>query len=206
MTVAPDLPRAAAATAPRMVQLVVSTAVLGTGVSLLLGADLGADGFAMLIDGVAEASGLEFVIANTVISILFIVMAWVRGVVPGAGTVVLPVVVGGVVSLLENVVPQPDRIGWQVVEFVIAFGVICVGVASYLASDLGAGPTEAAAIAWDPPIPFRWSYNGVQLVSALVGWALGATLGVGSVIVVALIGPVVARLIPILTLPGPNSA
>lgn len=182
----------------RVVQLFVSTAVLGVGVTLLLAADLGADGFAMLIDGTSQQLGVPFVVANTAISVLFVAMAWARGTRPGLGTVVLPVMVGGMVSLLDGVVDTPGFTLGQAALFAAAFAIVCVGVAGYLAADLGAGPTEAAALAWDPPLPFKWSYNAVQVLSGLIGWACGATLGVGTVVVVALIGPAVDRLIPLL--------
>ena len=50
---------------------------------------------------------------------------------------------------------------------------------------------ESAALAWDPPVPFRWSYGVAQGASALVGWLLGGTVGVGTVAVVVLLGPLV---------------
>ena len=84
----------------------------------------------------------------------------------------------------------------------MGFVVLCVGVAGYLAVDLGAGPVEAAALAWDPPVPFRWSYSLVQVLGAVAGWSMGASLGPGTVLVVLLIGPVVDRLMPLLARRG----
>jgi sulfite exporter TauE/SafE len=43
----------------------------------------------------------------------------------------------------------------------------------------------------DPPLPFRWSYSVMQGGSALVGWALGAAFGVGTAMVIFLLGPAV---------------
>lgn len=188
-----------------MLQVVWATALLGVGVALLLDARLGADGFAMLIDGVSIRLGWEFVVVNTLISAVFVAAAWARGVRPGFGTIALPVIVGTVVSLLAPRLPEPDAIGWRIVEFGAAFLIVCVGVAAYLAADSGAGPMEAAALAFDPPIPFRWSYSGVQIGSALVGWWCGADLGAGTVAVVVLIGPCVARLVPLFR-PRPRPA
>ena len=179
-----------------VVQVVLATAVLGVGVALLLDARLGADGYAMLIDGLSIRSGWEFVIVNTAVSALFVGAAWLRGVTPGFGTIALPVVVGGVVSLLAPHLPEPDAMPARIVEFVIASALVCLGVAAYLAADSGAGPTEAAALAFDPPVPFRWSYSGVQVASGGIGWWCGADLGLGTVAVVVLIGPVVARVMP----------
>jgi hypothetical protein len=59
----------------------------------------------------------------------------------------------------------------------LAIPVLAVGVAGYLASGAGAGPSEAAALAFDPAVPFRWSYSLLQGGGALVGWLLGAAIG-----------------------------
>jgi uncharacterized membrane protein YczE len=67
--------------------------------------------------------------------------------------------------------------------------VLAVGVAGYLDSAFGAGPTEAAALAWDPPVPFRWSYSVLQGTGAVVGWLLGAAIGAGTILVIVLLGP-----------------
>ena len=70
-------------------------------------------------------------------------------------------------------------------------GVLALGIAVYLGSNTGAGPAEAAALAWDPPVPFRWSYSLVQGGGALGGWLLGATIGVGTIAVIVALGPLV---------------
>ena len=85
----------------------------------------------------------------------------------------------------------PD--GWpaRIALLVAAFPVLAVGIAAYLGSRTGAGPAEAAGLAWDPPVPFKWSYSAVQGGGALVGWLLGATIGVGTIGVIVLLGPLV---------------
>jgi uncharacterized protein len=182
----------------RVTQLVVSCAVLGAGVALLLDARLGSDGYSMLINGLTLTTGVEFWVVNTVVGIVLVALAWLRGRRPGLGTLTQPVVVGALVSLLLPRLPTPEALPLRWAELAAGFLVLCVGVAGYLAVDLGAGPTEAAALAWDPPVPFRWSYSLVQVLGAASGWAMGASLGVGTVLVVVLIGPVVDRLLPLL--------
>ncbi len=187
----------------RATQLLVSCAVLGVGVALMLDARLGSDGYSMFVSGIALASGRAFWVVNLVVGVLLVLMAWARGRAPGPGTVVQPVVVGVAVSLTLSVLPGPTSSAGRWGELALGFVVLCVGVAGYLATDLGAGPAEAAALAWDPPVPFRWSYSLVQLVGASVGWLLGASIGPGTVLVIVGIGPVVARLLPLLGMPPP---
>lgn len=184
--------------AQRLVQLVLSCVVLGVGVAVLLDAALGSDGYSTLISGLTSTSGLPFVVVNIGVGILLIALAWGRGTRPGVGTVVQTVVVGGTVSAVAPFLPTPDALGPRFAELGIAFVLLSVGVAGYLASHTGAGPAEGAAIAFDPPMPFRWSYTVLQAVSALAGWALGAAVGPGTLIVSLFVGPTVDLLTRVL--------
>lgn len=177
---------------PRRVAMVVlGCVVLGTGVAMLLTADLGSDGYSTLVNGTSLGTGLSFWIANVLISVLFLVLAAVRGVLPGLGTVIQIIVVGGTVSALIEVLDTPDGLAWRFVLLAAAFPVLALGIALYLGGHTGAGPAEAAALAWDPPVPFRWSYSMVQGGGALVGWLLGATIGIGTIAVIVALGPLV---------------
>jgi uncharacterized membrane protein YczE len=183
----------------RFAQLVVSCVVLGAGVALLLLASLGSDGYSTFVNGLARSFGVPFVWINLIVGVVLVALAWWRGLVPGVGTVVQPVVVGFTVSALLDVLPTPHGAVARGVVLGIGFVVVVLGVAGYLGSGAGAGPTEAAALAFDPPVPFRWSYSVVQCGGAVIGWLLGAAAGPGTVLVIVLIGPavdLVSRVVP----------
>jgi uncharacterized membrane protein YczE len=173
------------------VLLVVGCVVLGFGVAMLLTADLGSDGFSTLVNGTAISSGLPFFVANLGISLVFLLAAALRRLLPGVGTVVQIVIVGLVVDRLLPVMDTPGSLLGQVLLLAAAFPVLSVGIAAYLGAHLGAGPIEAAGLAWDPPLPFRWSYSAFQGGGALLGWLLGATIGPGTIAVILLLGPAV---------------
>jgi uncharacterized protein len=175
----------------RVAQLVLSCVVLGVGVGLLLRAALGSDGYSTLINGLSLSLDVPFVAVNAVVGLVLVALAWNRHVIPGLGTIVQPVVVGFTVSGVMSLVAEPDGLLARGLMLAVAFPVLAVGVAGYLGSGTGAGPTEAAAIAFDPPVPFRWSYGIVQGGGALTGWLLGAAIGVGTILVIVLLGPMV---------------
>ncbi len=176
----------------RLLQLFAGCTILGIGVTMLLAPSLGSDGFSSLVNGISLATGMPFVVANLLVSIGFLAIAMVGGLKPGIGTLVQVLVVGGTVSLLLPVIQEPDEMWARLLVLVLAFPVLATGIALYLGSHLGAGPAEAAALAWDPPVPFAWSYSVVQGGGALVGWQLGAAIGPGTLAVIFLLGPVVA--------------
>ena len=158
---------------------------------MLLTADLGSDGYSTFVNGLALSTGMRFWVANTIVGVVLVVLAALRRVRPGLGTVVQVVLVGVVVSVVLDLLTTPDDLGWRLVLLAAAFPVLAVGIALYLGSHTGAGPAEAAALAWDPPIAFRWSYSLVQGGGAVGGWLLGATVGVGTLAVILLLGPAV---------------
>lgn len=175
----------------RTAMLLVGCVVLGTGVALLLAADLGSDGYSTFVNGLALTTGVSFWIVNLVVGVVLVLLAALRKVYPGVGTVVQVVLVGVTVSVVLDLLETPEALGWQLALLVAAFPVLAVGIALYLGSHTGAGPAEAAALAWDPPVPFRWSYSLVQGGGALGGWLLGATVGPGTLAVIVLLGPAV---------------
>jgi uncharacterized protein len=181
-------------------QLVVACVVLGVGVAMLLLAALGSDGYSTLVNGISLATGVPFVVVNCAIGVVLVALAWSRGTRPGLGTIVQPVLAGFVISGVLGLVPGPDGLAARAILMVLALPVLAVGVAGYLGSGTGAGPTEAAALAFDPPVPFRWSYSILQGGGALVGWLLGAAAGPGTLLVIFLLGPLVdliSRSLPI---------
>lgn len=190
-------------------QLIGSCIVLGIGVALLLRAALGSDGYSTFVNGLSLSLDVPFLAANSGVGVILVALAWLRGVTPGLGTVVQPAVVGVTVSAVMDAVTPPDSLAARSGLLLVAFVVLALGVAGYLGSATGAGPTEAAALAFDPPVPFRWSYSVVQGGGALGGWLLGAAIGPGTLLVIALLGPavdLVARLVPAVGAPAPRRA
>ena len=175
----------------RLVLLFLGCVVLGTGVAMLLTADLGSDGYSTLVNGISIGADIPFLVANIAVSVAFVVLAAARKLWPGLGTLVQIVVVGFTVSWLLPVLGTPGTLLGQAVLLAAAFPVLAIGIAANLGSHLGAGPAEAAALAWDPPVPFKWSYSAVQGAGAVVGWLLGATIGPGTLAVILLLGPTV---------------
>ncbi len=176
----------------RVVQLVLSCAVLGVGVALLLAPALGSDGFSTMISGLSLATDTPFLLVNALVAVLLVALAWMKGRRPAVGTVVQPVVTGTVVTVVLEHLSAPSGLAGRAALLILGFAVVAVGVAGYLGSDTGAGPAEALSTAYDPPIPFRWSYSVFQGLSALLGWVLGAAVGPGTVLVVLLLGPAVS--------------
>jgi uncharacterized membrane protein YczE len=181
-------------TGGRSAQLLASCVVLGLGVVLLLRSALGSDGYSTFVTGLSRSSGWDFALANTLVGVTLVGLAWWRGTRPGPGTLAQTVVVGLTVSGGLALTAEPSSLRLRALLLALALPVLAVGVAGYLNTESGAGPAEAAALAVDPPVPFRWGYNLLQGTGALVGWLWGADVGPGTVLVVVALGPAVSAL------------
>ena len=176
----------------RGAQLLAGCVVLGVGVTLALVPGLGSDGYSTMVNGLAIGLDVPFLWMSAIVGFAFVGLGWVRGVRPGIGTVTQVVVVSVVVNIGLAVLDQPDALWARLVLLGVAFPVLAAGIALYLGVGLGAGPVEAAALGFDPPVPFAVSYNTAQLLGALVGWWQGAAVGLGTLFVIVLLGPAVA--------------
>ena len=181
-------------TGGRVGQLFASCLVLALGVVLLLRAAAGSDGYSTFVTGLSRSTGWDFAVGNTLVAVVLVGLAWARGTRPGPGTLVQPLVVGTAVSAGLAVSEEPGSLAVRALLLVLALPVLAVGVAGYLNTASGAGPAEAAALSFDPPVPFRWGYNLLQGTGALVGWLWGADVGPGTVLVVVALGPAVSAL------------
>lgn len=175
----------------RGLQLLLGCTLLGVGVTLALVPALGSDGYSTLVNGLHIGLGIPFLWSSLVVGLTFVGIGWVRGVTPGIGTIAQVVVVSVVVDLGLRLFEQPESVWARGAFLALALPILAVGIALYLGVGLGAGPVEAAALGFDPPVPFAVSYNTAQALGALIGWWQGAAVGVGTFVVIVLLGPAV---------------
>ncbi|MGH3501622.1 MAG: hypothetical protein ACRDQA_12165 [Nocardioidaceae bacterium] len=173
----------------RGTQLIAACVVLGVGVGLVLTARLGSDGYSSLVNGIVRATGVPYAVVNPAVGLSAVLLARVRHVRPGPGTIVHPIVVGSTVNVVLDTLATPDTGIVRVAMLVAGALVLAVGVAGYLDATLGAGPFESLALA--VPLSFRLAYILLQAVAATAGWILGADIGPGTLLVVFGVGFVI---------------
>ncbi|MEP7091390.1 MAG: hypothetical protein ABI776_14925 [Nocardioidaceae bacterium] len=191
----------------RLVQLLVGLALYGASLALVLRAGLGLAPWDVLHQGLARRTGLS--IGVVLIAVSFVVLlAWVplrqR---PGFGTIANAILVGVFVDLTLGVVGDVD--GWLWRCLLLVAGVLLNGLATalYIGASLGAGPRDGLMTGL-----VRRTGRSVRLVRTClevgvlaVGFLLGGTVGVGTVLYAVAIGPIAHALLPLLTV-GPSPA
>jgi uncharacterized membrane protein YczE len=183
------------------VSLYGGLALFGVSVALLVNARLGLDPWDVLHQGLGKRTGLPIGLMVNATAVL-VLLLWIplrqR---PGLGTVSNVIIVGLVVDAALPVVPHPHALPARAALLGAAIVTNAVATALYIGAGLGPGPrdglmTGLAARGW----PIRRVRTLIELTVLAGGWLLGGSVGVGTLLYTASIGPLAHVLIPKLTI------
>jgi len=185
----------------RTVRLFGGLVLFGLALALLVEADLGLDPWTVFSQGASQRTGLSI---GTVILItsLLVLLAWIplreR---PGVGTVANAIVIGPVLDVGLRFVPEPGSLPAQLGYMAVAIVGISIAIGLYVGAGWGPGPRDGLMTGLAARgVPIARARTGIELTVLLVGWLLGGTVGVATVIYAVTIGPLVKRTLPRLSL------
>jgi uncharacterized protein len=170
-------------------------ACLITGIALSVTADLGVGSWQVLETGLVETTGASYGVVVLGESFVALTLAWLwLGQRPWFATVLLAF--GGIgIGALLAVLSTPDAMVGRMLLLSAGMVLIAVGVAFYLASDLGASAQDALFVGFYRkyavrPGVVRFGLDGSLVVTgALLGGQLGAGTVAVTLVVPALIEP-----------------
>lgn len=190
-------------TAPalRLTQLFAGLVCFGTSMAMMTRSGLGLNPWDVLHEGVADRTALSFgtVTALTAVAVLALWIPLRQR--PGVGTVANVAVIAVVVDLVRWVLPDAHHLAWQVA--LLLGGIVLNGFATavYVGARLGPGPRDglmtglSARTNWS----VRLVRTAIEVVVLAVGWLLGGTVGVGTVLFALTIGPLTQLFLPYVT-------
>jgi len=176
---------------PRLAILLAGLWLFGTGEACLVAADLGNSPWTVLAQGVSLNTPLGIGAATIVISAL-VLCAWVPlRQIPGLGTVLNAIVIGVAIGVMVEVLPADPSDA--VASILLAGGIasVAVGGGIYLGCRLGPGPRDGLMTGLHARTgrSLRLVRTLIELSALIAGFALGGTVGIGTVAFALLIGP-----------------
>jgi uncharacterized membrane protein YczE len=190
-------PRVRGNVAVRSIVLLLGLLVFATGIVAIYESRLGLSPWDVLNQGVSEHTPLSFGAANIVISLLILVVARKLDVRPRVGTVANAVLVGTFVDLLLRIGAVQDlahaSFPVRLVLLAVGIGITSVGTALYIGAGMGAGPRDSLMLGITRRLRTRVGLvrTGLEVTATAVGFALGGTVGIGTVAFALGIGPAV---------------
>lgn len=184
-------------TVARLPQLAVGLAVFGLGSGLMVQSRLGNPPWDVFHEGVSLHTPVTIGVAGIATSFVVLLLWIPLGERPGIGTLANAVLVGVFIDLTILVVDRPSTLGarWAL----MGIGVVLVGVGSglYIGVRLGTGPRDGLMTGVSRRGPsLRAARTGIEATILVVGWALGGTIGIGTLVFAFGIGPLVQLFLP----------
>jgi uncharacterized membrane protein YczE len=186
------------APARRLPQLLVGLTLYGTSMAMQLRATLGVDPWDVFHQGLARHLPWSFG-AVTAVTGAAVLLLWLplrqR---PGVGTVANVVVIAVSVDAALALIPAPGALPARAA--LLAGGVVLNGLASaaYIGARLGPGPRDGlmTGLAGRSGWSIRLVRTAIEVTVLAVGWLLGGTVGIGTVVYALSIGPLTQAFLP----------
>ncbi len=194
----------------RVIILFIGLVIAHLGVTLFLLADLGADPFNVLIQGlfrtIVSITGLEILThgyTHVAVSLLIIVIllivdkSYVK-----IGTVICMVCGGPIIDFFTWLLGSIIHAGNPFLMRILVLGLGCVilayGMTIVIKSDSGTGPNDLVAVVISDKIrkPFGIVRIIVDICFVVAGFLMGGAVGIGTIICAALVGPVAGIFLP----------
>lgn len=175
----------------RLIQLYVGLALYGASSALLVEAGLGLEPWNVLHQGLAELTGLTIGVVSIFVGAA-VLLLWIplrqR---PGLGTVSNVFVVGIAMDGTLAAVPEAHTLAVQIP--LLLAGILLNGVATglYIAARFGPGPRDGLMTGLHQRTgrSIRLMRTAVEIAVVATGFALGGTIGIGTLLYAVSIGP-----------------
>ena len=168
--------------------------LFGLGEGLLIVSFTGASPWSVLAQCISLNVNLSIGTITLLISIAVLILWIPLGQKPGMGTIFNALIIAFMIDLCIKFVPTPSNYLNQLILAVISVMMVGIGGGIYLVSNLGAGPRDGLMIGLQKvtnlPVAAVRAFLEISVVS--IGWYLGGTVGVGTLLFAFGIGPCVA--------------
>jgi uncharacterized membrane protein YczE len=178
----------------------------GLGVAMLVEADLGLAPWEVLHQGISRRTGIPIGTVGIIVGLAVLVL-WI----PlreriGLGTVLNVVLIGVVIDVTLWWWPWADLDAYG--RWALLVGgtlVVAIGSGFYIGAGLGPGPRDGLMTGLAKRgIPIGWARGSIELTVLFIGYLLGGTVGIGTLVFAFGIGPLVGAILPRLTIdPSP---
>lgn len=189
----------------RLLMLLIGVAVTEFGSQMFVALDVGADPFMILVQGVSRQTGLSYGQTSTALMLLCLAAIFVfdrRQIHPG--TIFCMFCLGPLVDayalLFRHVLPQQRPLALTCLLVALGCIIVSIGIGISVRSDAGACANDLIPVIAHERLPFvalRWTRMLWDFGCIVAGFALGGTLGVGTVIALTLYGPGLQFFLPV---------
>ena len=168
--------------------------LFGLGEGLLIVSFMGASPWSVLAQGISLNVNLSIGVITFIISILVLILWIPLGQKPGMATILNALIIALMIDLCIKYVPTPSNYYNQLILAIVSVLTVGIGGGIYLVANLGAGPRDGLMIGLQKKtnLPIALVRATLEITVVSIGWYLGGTVGIGTLLFAFGIGPCVA--------------
>ena len=168
--------------------------LFGLGEGLLIVSFTGASPWSVLAQGISLNVNLSIGMITFLISISVLILWIPLGQKPGMATILNALIIALMIDFCIKFVPTPSNYYYQVILAIVSVIIVGIGGGIYLVSNLGAGPRDGLMVGLQNKtnLPIALVRATLEITVVSIGWYLGGTVGVGTLLFAFGIGPCVA--------------
>ena len=166
----------------------------GLGEGLLIVSFTGASPWSVLAQGISLNVNFSIGMTTLFISILVLILWIPLSQKPGIATILNALIIAVMIDLCIKFVPTPSNHYYQLVLAIVSVITVGIGGGIYLVSNLGAGPRDGLMVGLQKKtnLPIALVRATLEITVVSIGWYLGGTVGIGTLLFAFGIGPCVA--------------
>jgi len=174
--------------------LIFGLTIFGLGEGLLILSTTGNSPWSVLAEGISLNSNLSIGAATFCVSVGVLFLWFFLKQKPGLGTIFNIIVIAAMIDFTLNYFQPPSSLFIKYLLAVLAVILVGLGSGIYLVANLGPGPRDGlmTGLTKTTNLPIALVRAFLEITVVIIGWYLGGTVGVGTLIFAFGIGPCVA--------------
>jgi len=168
--------------------------LFGLGEGLLIVSFTGASPWSVLAQGISLNVNLSIGMITFLISVSVLILWIPLDQKPGMATILNALIIALMIDLCIKFVPTPSSYFNQLILAIVSVIIVGIGGGIYLVANLGAGPRDGLMVGLQKKtnLPIALVRATIEISVVSVGWYLGGTVGIGTLLFAFGIGPCVA--------------
>ena len=186
----------------RLIQLFLGLALYGISLGVMVRANLGLDPWDVFHQGLSERTGISLgMMVNLVGAVVLLLWIPIRQR-PGIGTIANVFMIGTFADISLWLIPPVESLPLGMAMMLAAIVLNGIATGAYIGAGLGPGPRDGlmTGLVKRTGGSVRVIRTSIEVTVLAVGWLLGGTVGVGTVLYAIGIGPIVHRTLPLFTI------
>jgi len=186
----------------RLPRLILGLVLFGIGVAIMVVANLGLSPWEVLHQGISFRTGIS-IGTVAIITGVAVLLLWI----PlheriGIGTVLNVLIIGPVVDISLWLLPETVDAMW--LRWALMAGgtlIIAIGSGLYIGAGLGPGPRDGLMTGLaNKGLNVAVARIGIEIAVLVIGYFLGGTVGIGTLVFAFGVGPLVAIFLPMFSM------